>query len=93
MNRAEVVDLVWKDAAGHIHRWSARLMDISKTGAGFTQQPVHVGRTVVVTYRNRQLTGIVRHCVVEKPGYVWGIEFQPGSEWPSTVANQVPTRL
>lgn len=85
LQRAESVDLTWKDAAGQTHRWTARLMDISVAGAGFfTQRPVPVGRTVHFVYQNHKLTGIVKHCVVAKPGYVWGIEFQPGSQWPAT---------
>ncbi len=80
--RAEAVDVVGKESAGQTNYWDARLVNISASGASLqTQLPAQVGTTISFAYQNQVLTGKVKHCVSRKPGYLVGIEFQPGCCW------------
>lgn len=79
---ADLVDVQWKDQAGHTRRLVANLEDISLSGACIqVEKPIPLQTNVRITYPKGELTGIVRYCVYREIGYFLGIEFESGSRW------------
>ncbi len=46
-----------------------------------THRPVQIGTTISFAYQNEELTGKVKHCILQSRGYLLGIEFQAEYRW------------
>jgi PilZ domain len=79
---ADMVDVQWKDQAGHLRKGVANLEDISLSGACLQfDQPIPLQTDVRIAYPKGELSGKVRYCVYREIGYFIGVEFEPGCQW------------
>jgi hypothetical protein len=79
---AELVELVWKDAAGQTCRRLANLEDISSSGINLQSDvAIRKGGPVTVRYRDRDLAGVVRYCEHRELGYFLGIHLETSCDW------------
>lgn len=79
---AELVELVWKDAAGQTCRRLANLEDISSSGISLQSDvAIRAGGPVTVRYRDRDLAGVVRYCHHQQLGYFLGIRLETSCNW------------
>lgn len=79
---AELVQLTYRDAAGHQRRSIANLEDISLCGACLqVERRVPDGTRVIIRYGDGQLVGTVKHCSFRDTSYFLGIEFEEGCRW------------
>lgn len=79
---AELVELVWKDAAGQTCRRLANLEDISSAGINLQSDvAIRAGGLVTVRYRDRDLAGVVRYCHHRELGYFLGIHLETTCNW------------
>ena len=76
------VSLSWMDHTGETLQDSARLADISRSGASVrSRHALKVGTTLSLRYQDQEFVSKVRHCVTGPSGYVLGIEFEDGYRW------------
>ncbi len=81
---AELVQLNYRDQAGHPRRTVANLEDISLSGACLqVEKRVPDGTKVVIRYGDGELIGNVKHCSFRDTSYFLGIEFGEGCRWSS----------
>lgn len=81
---ADLVDVRWKDRAGHSKRLVANLEDISLSGACLqVDSSIPLGSLVKITYPKGEFVGIVRYCHFKEIGYFVGVQFEPGCKWSS----------
>lgn len=79
---AELVQLSYRDQAGHARRSVANLEDISLCGACLQiEKRVPDGTAVVIRYGDGELVGRVKHCSFRDTSYFLGIEFEAGCRW------------
>lgn len=73
------VDLRWQDQSGQTRHGAAQLADISASGASLrVEQPLQVGITLLLVYRNEEFPAKVKYCLKRGSAYLMGIEFQAG---------------
>jgi PilZ domain len=79
---ADLLEVHWKDSAGHARRLLANLEDISLSGACIqVEKEIPLETSVRLMCPKGELTGIVRYCVYRDIGYFLGIEFDQGCKW------------
>ncbi|HZQ53289.1 MAG TPA: PilZ domain-containing protein [Bryobacteraceae bacterium] len=79
---AELVELVWKDAAGQTCRRLANLEDISSSGINLQSDvAIRAGESIMVRYRDRDLAGVVRYCHRQELGYFLGVRLETSCNW------------
>lgn len=79
---ADMVALKWKNAAGVESRCTALLEDISVSGACLQlDNPVPLGTSVAIEYREGRLEGSVSYCFFREIGYWTGVQFGPQAKW------------
>jgi PilZ domain-containing protein len=75
--KTEVVDLHWQGNTGSDEQTSARLFDVSLSGACLVLiHPVRVASLVRFACEGRDRTASVRHCKRAPDGYIIGVEFE-----------------
>jgi len=81
---AELVQLIWQDAAGREHRRVANLEDISLTGVCLqVEQPMSAGTAIAIQFGDGELLGVIRYCRHQDSGYFLGVHLAEGSRWSS----------
>lgn len=79
---AELVQVHYRDQAGHSRRAVANLEDISLCGACIQiEKRVPDGTRVNIRYGDGELLGTVKHCSFRDTSYFLGIEFEAGCRW------------
>lgn len=79
---AQLVQVVYRDAAGRKRKLPAVLEDISPGGACVMLEETLPPETPVsLLYPNGRYHGRVRYCRRQPAGYFAGIEFDPGYRW------------
>jgi hypothetical protein len=81
---AELIQLIWNDAAGRERRRVANLEDISLSGVCLqVESAIESGTAVAMQYGDGELLGTVRYCRFQDSGYFLGVELSEGSRWSS----------
>lgn len=89
---ADLIKIVWTDAAGRKQKQLAALEDISRSGACLQlEQPIPVDTPISILYPNGRYYGHIRYCKFEHTGYFLGVQFDPGYEW--SKEQYVPSHL
>ncbi|MGH9719777.1 MAG: PilZ domain-containing protein [Bryobacteraceae bacterium] len=79
---ADIVNVRWKDRAGHPRKSTAILEDISSSGACLQfDSPLQEGTMIRILYPKGYLEGTVKYCVFRDIGYFVGLQFTEGSRW------------
>lgn len=79
---AELVQVCYRDPAGHPRRIVANLEDISLSGTCLqVERRVPDGSAVTIRYGDGELVGTVKHCSFRDTSYFLGIEFREGCRW------------
>ena len=79
---ADLVQVEWRDPAGHTRRTTAILEDISRTGACLqTDVPMPVEELVHVRHGRKTLEGKVSYCAYHDIGYFAGVTFTAKQHW------------
>ena len=79
---ADIVELIWTDAAGREKRRIGNLEDISSSGMCLQLEiPIEAGTSIRVLYGGGELVGVVRYTVVRDLAYLVGINFDECSRW------------
>ena len=79
---AELVEVLWKDKAGRLHRDVANLEDISLSGACVQlEKPVQKGTRITVNYGDGEMPATVRYCLYRDLAYFLGVQFDDGCKW------------
>ncbi len=69
-----VAEVCWADAAGHIFRARATIVDISASGACIRlKDPIGIGSRLTVKWRREQFAAIARNCRSDGPDYLLGV--------------------
>jgi hypothetical protein len=80
---SELVRIERRSAPGWNFPTIANLEDISLSGACLcSETTIRPGDPVVLCYADGELPAFVRYCVRAEMGYLIGIEFSYGCEWP-----------
>jgi hypothetical protein len=76
---AELVMISFEDNGTRLQQLG-NLENMSLNGAGIiVGHPIPAGSVVTITYREGELTGIVRHCTALAEGHFIGVEFVGGT--------------
>ena len=79
---ADIVELIWTDAAGREKRRIGNLEDISSAGMCLqVELPIEEGTSIRVLYGGGELLGVVRYSVMRDLAYIVGIHFDESSRW------------
>ncbi|MBV9269161.1 MAG: hypothetical protein JO061_23530 [Acidobacteriaceae bacterium] len=79
---AELVQLTYRDEAGHQRRRIANLEDISLCGACLQlEKRIPDSTRLVIRYGDGELKGIVKYCTFRDTSYFIGVEFEEGCRW------------
>jgi hypothetical protein len=79
---ADMVNVVWSDAAGRRHKATALLEDIATHGACLQlERALPLDTMITLEHPKAQMHGAVRYCVYREIGYFVGVQFTPDSEW------------
>jgi hypothetical protein len=79
---ADLIKIVWTDAAGKKQKEVGTLEDISRGGACLQlERPIPVDTSISILYPSGRYHGRIRYCYFQHTGYFLGIQFDPGYEW------------